>query len=422
MKKNILVTGIGQSNYILQLYSNIIPKLSQFSFSILNIKDLGNHQVKESAERIFDNNYKSKPNLKNLSTILRAIFPVLFNGYFWKDQLICLIDNGSKFLSSSFILTLRHINAYYYAKFIDENTNTDVIHLHFPKHIFSLFTKYLKKDYELIITYWGSDIYRIDKWMDHEIQRSILKNANLITASTPEMQFSITSRYGFNLYSKIKIARFIHDDIYYNIADKLLNHPNWIQEYKKSLGIDDGKIVILFGHNAHWENNHKNFLECLSNLPGSIANKYHIIFPLTYGDKTGTYTKELIAKSKNIEASFSFLTEFLNWEELAKLKIISNVYIHCPTTDGLSAFLTEFLYTNNLAIVGDWLPYKTFTDFKIGYLTFTDFQDLEKILINLSEKIIIFNELKSKNRDVIDNNFSLDKIANEWVQAFKEIS
>lgn len=422
MKKNILVTGIGQSNYILQLYSNIIPKLNQFSFSILNIKDLGDHQVKESAQRIFDNSYKSKPNLKKISTILRAIFPVLFNGYFWKDQLICLIDNGSNFFSTSFILTLRHINAYYYAKFIDKNTNTDVIHLHFPKHIFALFTKYLKKDYELIVTYWGSDIYRIDKWMDHEIQKSLLKNSSIITSATQEIEFAILTRFGFSLKNKIRNARFIHDNSYYEISSKLITKTDWIADFKSTLEINPVKTVILFGHNAHWENNHRKFLECLSKLPSTISDKYHIIFPLTYGDKTGVYTDEIIAKSKNIEASFTFLTEYLNWEELAKLKIISDVYIHCPTTDGLSAFLTEFLYTNNLAIVGAWLPYKTFTNFKLGYLTFSDFLELEELLLSLEERIISTNELRNRNRLLIDENFSLEKISNEWVHAFKEIS
>lgn len=422
MKKNVLVTGIGQSNYILQLYSKISPELIEYNFNTFNLKEFGNKDVKKNAESVFKNNYQYKPNLKNILIFLGAIPSVIFNNYFWKDLKICFAENGFKFFSVAFILILRHINAYYYAKYIDENTNTDIIHLHFPKHIFALFFKYLKKEYTFIITYWGSDIFRIDSWRDHEIQNSILKNAHFITSATQEMEFAILTRYGFHLKNKIRYARFIHDNTYYEIASKLNMDPDWIPEFKTSLNINKDKIVILFGHNAHWENNHRSFLECLNKLPNEVASSYHIIFPLTYGDKTGVYIEELREKVKYSHSTFTFLTDFLDWEDLAKLKIISNVYIHCPSTDGLSAFLTEFFYTNNLAIVGDWLPYKTFIDFDIKYLTFKNFNELENILMNLDQRIIDYKELISSNRKMVSENFAIDKISNQWVKIFKELN
>lgn len=418
-KKNVLVTGIGQANYILQLYGEISQNLKSFSFNVLNLKHFGDKEIEVAS--IFNNRYQSKPNLKNFKTILKALIPVLFNSYFWKDLSIYLVEKGNFFSNGGLRLILRHINAFYYAKFIDEKTDTQVIHLHFPKHIFALFTKYLKKDYEMIWTYWGSDIYRINSWRDHEIQNSGLQNVDIITASTPEMEFAILSRFGFQHNNKIRRARFIHDRSFYEISTTLMADRSWEAVFKNSFSIPNNKIIIMMGHNGHLENNHYKFIETIKTLPYSVLNDFHLIFPFTYGNNKEGYLEKLRDLLYGLTCSFQFFENFLDWEDLAKLKIVSDVYVHCPTTDGLSAFLTEFLYTNNLAIVGEWLPYNTFRNFGIHYSTFQDFDELKSILSNIKIHLHKSLELCNKNKDNIAHNFGIDKITNEWVQIFKEL-
>ena len=109
----------------------------------------------------------------------------------------------------------------------------------------------------------------------------------------------------------------------------------------------------------------------------------------------------------------------MEWEIMAKLKIVSHVYIHAPTTDGLSAFLTEFLYTNNLALVGGWLPYKTFTERKLEYLEFSDFANLVNKLRNISRYISEFKRID--NKKIINNHFSVEKVKKEWINVFEEL-
>lgn len=422
-KKNVLVTGIGQANYILQLYSKIGPRLDNFNFSSLNLKQFGDQEVRTVASKVFVSNLYTSFNFKNVFRLTKSLSAVLFNGYFWKDLRILLAEKGWRIFPTSFNLLLRHIDSYSYARFVDKNTQTDIIHLHVPRHRYALFLKYLKKRYEVIISYWGSDIFRIDNLHDHTIQNSSLNNARFITTTTPEMEFAVLTRYGFYLSEKMRRARFIHDNSYYESADKLSlkKDEGWQEDYKKSLNIDPSKIVILFGHNAHRENNHVKFLEVLKDLPGDIVSQFHIIFPWTYGDNEKKYIDELYSIIAEIPASFSFLKEFMNWDELARLKKISDVYIHCPTTDGLSAFLTEFFYTENLAIVGEWLPYKTFKNFGIYYSTFQDFGELKDLLSNLKVQLEDSQDLRAKNRDIVARNFDISKISNEWVKIFKEL-
>lgn len=419
--KNILVTGIGQINYLFQLYGNIVPKLQQFNFNSINLRKFGDSNIEIRAKEIFKENYQYKFSFHNIFQILEALLRIISTKYFWKDHRISFAEMGWKHIKHGFYLTKKHISAYHYAKFIDKETKTDIIHVHYPGHGNSLFLIYLTNEYKLIQTFWGSDIYRIRNWMIHGIQKETLNNSDIITAATPEMRFAILNRYGFELSEKIRKVKLIHDDTYYKLVDKFCIDLHWQKEFKKSWNIPENKIILLFGHNANKENNHLKFIEVLDKLPTDIISNFHVIFPLTYGDPKKDHINLLKEKTVKIASTFTFVEEFMDWEVLAKLKLISEVYIHAPTTDALSAYLTECFYTNNLAIVGDWLPYKTFTDMGLKYLEFEDFNMLMDILMDLPNHISTFKNHNRINRNIVAENFSIDTISNKWVSIFKEL-
>jgi len=421
MKRNVLVAGIGQVNYLFQLYGNIGPKLNSFNFNSLNLQKFGDEDTALKSKEIFCNNYQFKFNYRNGWMLIEGILNTVSRKHFWLTQRIMLAENGWRSFRYFFGMLKQHIAAYHLAKFIDGKTNTEIIHVHYPKYNYILFLKYLKNDYKVIQTFWGSDIYRINSWIDHEIQQSTLPKSDFITVTTPEMRFCLLTRYGDSFFDRIRLTKFVSDDTYYTLAGKLLNDFTWQETFKSKLGISENKIIILFGHNAHKPNNHLKLLEELRKLPSNILADYHIIFPLAYGDPSGRYINELKNQSENIPATFTFLTNFMNWEEMAKLKIVSDVYIHGPTTDGLSAYLTEFLFTENLAIVGDWLPYKTFSDAGIRYLEFSNFSMLNKLLLRLRQEIAVNATNVKGNRAKVLKYFNNSTIVDEWVSFFNEI-
>lgn len=421
-KKNVLITGIGQANYIMQLYENIAPDLSSFNFNSINLQKFGNINLQNRANKIFRENYQFNFPSLNLIDLIKGFFVLFQKSYFWRDHFIFFIEKGFlEYLKSGMLLSRKHLHALSLAKYIDIKTNTDIIHLHFINHKYGLFINYLKKDYEIIFTYWGSDIYRIKNWKDHEIQKSILPKATIITAATPEMRFGIQTRFGFNLFDKLRVARFIHEKSFYNLAQDLMENRGWEKEFKKKMGIPQNKLILLYGHNSAEANNHLKFINCLAQLSEAHLKKFHIIFPLTYGNHDLNYIDEIKRQTKGIKTSFTFIEDFMEWEMIAKLKIVSNIYIHAPTTDGLSAFLTEYFYTNNLAIVAGWLPYKTFVRKGITYLEFNDFMELQNILENIKDYLSSYEVKIESNKDIVSSQFSIKKIKNEWLKIFKEL-
>lgn len=421
MKRNILVTGIGQTNYLFQLYSNIAPKLEQFNFNSVNLKGLEILEIKNNAEQIFNHNYQYNYDSIPTFKALKGLLILIRNPYFWKDHKIMFAELGWNYFKKSLFLTKKHLHAYYYARFIDQSTESEIIHHHFLNHKQGLFLKYLTKKYKIIGTYWGSDLFRVANWQEHEIQKEILALGNIITLATPEMKFSVLSRFGDDFSKKIRIVRFILEKKFYEQSNYLLKYDNWQVNYKARLNIPEKKIIIVYGHNAHKENNHLKFIAVLKKLPIDILSSFHIIFPLTYGNPKKDHINLIKEKTTKIASSFTFIEEFMDWEMLAKLKIISDVYIHAPTTDGLSAYLTECFYTNNLTIVGDWLPYKTFTDMGLKYLEFQDFDSLKHVLMDLSTHISTFKNYNEINRNIVAENFLTEKTSNKWLGIFKKL-
>ncbi|MGQ1943645.1 hypothetical protein [Ornithobacterium rhinotracheale] len=408
MKRKVYISGIGQTNYIFQLYDKIYSSLKESI--IFNSLDLNTKSTfeQEKADHIFEKNIKSQ-NKRNYSIIILLIF----YKYIWNDLILNFIENGICFRKIKDIVSV-HIKNYtqakLYSKFLKKD---DVLHLHFPNTFHCGFVRYLNqsKKNNLIVSFWGSDIYRCSNLIDKNFQSKLLNEAKYITVSTPEMRFNILTRYGFKLINKISILKFILQEDFYKIADSTAITETEIINYKQKNQIPIDKKIIVFGHNGNSNNNHLQFINAIkSELPNSLKD-YHIIFPFAYGDngKNEKAVKEVIEKSEK----FTILKHYMDAKELVYLKTITNLYIHTPTTDGLSAYLTEYFYLNKTCIVADWLPYDAFMNAGIQYLSMNGFDNLGSLIIESENKSFI-------NKDNIKNNFLAKSIAPLWVNFYKK--
>ena len=70
MKKNVLVAGIGQTNYIFQLYTAIAPRHPEFNFNTINLADFVNTKTTLEAEKIFIKNQNLPKKIQISETII----------------------------------------------------------------------------------------------------------------------------------------------------------------------------------------------------------------------------------------------------------------------------------------------------------------------------------------------------------------
>lgn len=358
--KRVLIIGDANSFLLNDIVYNVNKKYGQISFDILNT----NPKL-----QIIDKNLYSK-----------IVSPGL------------LFDKFQRFVSS--------INKYaaffsmrYYMKYSlkSASSNYDFVHIHFfnknflyinPKHIQNITRN-------LVISFWGSDFYKRSS-LQKQKMIPYLDIAKEILFGNPQMRDSLVDYYN-NYFSKTRILP-IGLEILSSI-DNEIDKFNSNKELKNDLGFSD-KTVITIGYSSHPDQHQIEIIELITkSIDSRELDRIHFVFPLTYGDQN--YKEQIIYSAKKHGLSFTALTKPLSKDIIAKYRIASDIMVHLRDTDQFSGSFQEYLYTGNVVITGNWLPYQFIIDKGIYLHSLGNIDELSTtlnyVLVNLnteSEKTI----------------------------------
>ncbi|MDN3686531.1 glycosyltransferase [Cyclobacterium jeungdonense] len=407
--KKILVAGIGQSNFIEQLYSNLNKYYpGKFDFDILGLR-LFSNGADTNNTNCFTNQYKTRKTVQ---------FKDLIN--IFQFRLYLTMFNFLRFGASVNFLYFFLKEYIIYATLTKDllKNNYDLIHFHFPtKDKLGLYW-HLKKSQKFIISFWGSDLMRVSGILDYYIQKRVLNDSYRITTHSIELKEQILTKFGRELTNKIFITKFPPEEKLYNLLDEFRPKIDSLKlDFLKNFNIPLFKHLVVIGHNGAKENNHIHILQQLSKIPSSLKEECYFILPFSYlYIKDGIYEKKCMDTLSENNLSGKTLNKFLNWEELALLKLCTKVYIHLPISDALSGTLTEAIYAGSDVITGKWLPYGPFIDAGLKFYSINDFLELSKIF-----ELVIKNEddenLIQENQLKIRDSFFPDFCSETWFRA-----
>lgn len=410
-KIRVLVAGIGQSNFIEQLYNSLNENFPEkFEFDVLGLRPFSNNFNQKNIT-CFKNQFNLRK--KNDPRDLFLFFKISFI-----KEFINLVRYGAE-LSFLKIFLKNYISFAEISKDIFKN-EYDLIHFHFPtKEKMSLFW-HLDKNQKYLVSFWGSDLMRVSGVFDYYIQNKILERAHKITTHSIELKEQILTKFGRELEEKVIITKFPPEEKLYRLIDKLLPDINFLKPiFNAKLNIPEYKNLIVIGHNGSKENNHIKILNQLANISDSLKEKCYFLLPFTYKkSKDGRYEKECISVLKSNNLSGQILDRFLSWEDLALLKLCTKVYIHLPISDALSGSLLESIYAGSNVITGNWLPYSPFKEAGLKYYTINYFFELSQLFESAVSNEV--NEISLKeNQEKIKRSFFPVVCANTWLRAFE---
>lgn len=230
----------------------------------------------------------------------------------------------------------------------------DIIDIHSFEKWYIPFLQKCKKPYKLTI--WGSDFYK-EKREWQEKKRVLYKNASIIQVETRTVKEDLM-RYEPSLNNRIHVCNFGVDIL--NEIDKLRNSNN------HPLIDADGKIVITCGYGGTKYQQHLKILSAISRLDNDVKKKIHLCLPVTYG-LSSSYRREILNELEVLDIPFSVFEKRLSDEDMAKLRLETDIVVNIQTTDSLSASLIQHLYASNILLVGDWLSYDIYDDNSLVY-------------------------------------------------------
>ena len=107
---------------------------------------------------------------------------------------------------------------------------------------------------------------------------------------------------------------------------------------------------------------------------------------MTYGVPNKTYLQDVECAVQNTNISYHIFTNRLNNDELAEMRLLSDIVINTQVTDAFSSSLIEHIYAGGILMAGDWLPYSVLTDVGISYIPI-NFLNLKDELIHVIQNI-----------------------------------
>ncbi|CAK7005021.1 MAG: hypothetical protein PARBB_00799 [Parabacteroides distasonis] len=283
------------------------------------------------------------------------------NKILFQELGVTLISTSHLFCSDKRDSISRFIKFAYKWWYMFKIGTIDICHIHFlHKQSCLLYLTKLMTIKHLILTYWGSDILRINK-EDIEIQEKCFKHADLITLTVSNTFKHFKNTFPIQYHKKAKIIRFPCGGIE---AIKSIKEEYTAEECKKILGIPTDKITIALGYNALPEQRHIDCLKQLTTLPNEYKSKLCILLPLQYARIDNEYIRQVEYNAGLTSIDYFSFHQYMDPKEMAILTCATNIYATVRATDAFSNTLKEMLYSGTYIIQGKWLVYEELDEIK----------------------------------------------------------
>lgn len=262
------------------------------------------------------------------------------------------------------------------------------------------------------ITIWGSEVLRASDEELKDLEWGYA-NANCIRGVD-----KILNRLSLVYDGKYdgKMIKTYFGNTNFELFDSMTNTQ--VEKIAQNLFIKKpDKLTVTCGYNGLREQQHTIIIDAIRKLPSEIKEKMHLVFPMTYG-LNAEYRKELNILLESAGVSYTVLDRFLSTEELASLRLASDIIINTQTTDAFCAAIQDHLYCGGVLIIADWLEYPQYDDKEVFYFK----ASLETLSDTIMKSVVHFEEIKEKTKE---NKCKLRQLTSwnvaigRWIDAMK---
>lgn len=318
---------------------------------------------------------------------------------------------GKKRLSDKASKTLKLIT------FAIANKNKfDIVEIQSPPHsmqikVLHLVVKILNA--KSIAVFWGSDILAIDD-KDAKRMQAFLTAVDYINLPTKQMLFVFQKRFKHAFDKKIFSAKF--GSLAFEQIGKLKDSLSK-SDCKEKLDLDPNRTLVAIGYNGIPAQQHIPAIEAISKINTNYKEKIQIILHMGYGINAEYFNKVVEAAQKS-ELHYVVIDKMLTLEEVAILRMATDVFIHAQKVDALSGTIRECIYAEAVLINPKWINYVEYDELGIDYMSYEDFNELPDLLEKLLERRI--NIDTGKNAKLIYKSYSWNSVKKDWMRIFDE--
>ena len=259
---------------------------------------------------------------------------------------------------------------------LGENHHYNIVNIHFPQEEYGFSADLFKKLGDtILITPWGSDIYRCGK-RGRFLLRPLFKKSDWVCGTGN--RFNKDVQKFFNLPD----AKFVNLDIGSESIDYISEKQKEIDavEARAILGLK-GEYFITCGYNAHKEQHHIEIIEAINSIKKELPSQSTLIFPLTYPKDT-EYIDTIKKKLNECSLHAIIFDQYLKNEDLFLMRQATDMFIHVQSTDANAASVQEYLLLGKNVVNGSWLRYSELETCGIPYHLVDSLEALSLAILN----------------------------------------
>lgn len=313
----------------------------------------------------------------------------------------------------------KFINLFIFACKHKKRNLVDIIEIQGPPHnilapILGRLIRFM--NCKAFIMFWGSDILAIPDKGVKKLEKVICE-ATLINRPGLQTYKTFVNYYGYKyegLFTK-KSLRF--GTLALQWIDKKWNELGK-SGCKNKLGIDVGKTCIAIGYNGNTRHQHIKVLEILNKLSEQAKAKIHLLFHFV-GCENESYKDTVTHMLEQSSFSYTFIEKQLNFDDIAILRLATDIFIHAQVTDGLSGSIRECLYSGVTVVNPYWIQYDELKKLGADYIEYETFDQLKEIVNQYMQGNIEVDA--NKNKKIIYENYAWDALSDDWIKAFDQM-
>ena len=263
-----------------------------------------------------------------------------------------------------------------------------------------------------VASFWGSDLLRANA-VQLRAMAACLRACDRITVITKEHITLIRDYYGTACAAKTTVCDFgvdLYDDI-----DALRNTSDRAA-CKAHFGLPPTQPLICLGYNASAPHRHLELLHALSSLPAETLKGWSVVLQMTYGNTDAQYFATVRETAESLSCASLILTEFMNGEESAYLRLAADAFVLAMPTDAFSSSLQEYLYAGAHVLCGDWLRYPQLDALQIHMIRFSSIAQVPALLVETLAQTVQPDEME--HRTQLRRLYSWSALLSDWLSLY----
>lgn len=337
------------------------------------------------------------------------------------------VDNVYRIKKNRFqnrLYSIRKVGTFFYEKRklrefrrIIRAGHFDLVNFHFvPRNAYDYVIICHEYDTKVMLTPLGSDVLRVSHFYVPNLIKAFAEcdyvSANTLTGFTQKLK----DRYHINEEKIVNLG--YGSETITSMIDMKGKYSR--QQLADMLHIPFSMFYIACGYTASIAQHHDLIIDAIYKNKDLLPQDYCILIPLTYGPDKEKLIKELPEKCDKYGLKYQLFTDYLDNNQVAALRLITNLFIHIQPTDCYNSSLQEFLLAGTECINGKWLDYPSLERCGNPYYISDTLEDLpgtlSEVLQNKAKKVPL-NELIIEE---ITNNAWDSKITG-WISFYKAI-